>query len=84
MSKSTKQLRKDRPAKMTVFWCDRCGRSINSNDEKDHFHSEQCGCCRKYKQIDGDWGYCKSRESVYGGRLMFEHDSCSKWSEGEW
>ena len=35
--------------------------------------------CVKYRKIDTDWGWCKSRESVYGGRIMFEHDTCSKW-----
>ena len=45
---------------------------------------EQCGGCRKYKKLDTDWGWCKNHESVYCGRLMFEHDTCSKWVEGSW
>jgi hypothetical protein len=36
-------------AHLTVIWCDRCGRAVNLNDEKDHFHDEQCGACRMYK-----------------------------------
>ncbi len=82
--KPTAQLKKEMPAWLTVHWCDRCGRAVNENDERDHFHAEQCGCCKKYKRMDTDWGYCRNRESVYGGRLMFEHDTCSKWVEGKW
>ena len=67
-----------------VIWCDRCQRVINTNDEKTHFHAEQCGGCRKFSRVDGDWGHCCNRESVYCGRLMFEHDTCSKWLKGEW
>jgi hypothetical protein len=71
-------------ARLTVIWCDRCGRAVNRNDEKDHFHIEQCGGCRKYRAIDTDWGWCKNHESVYCGRLVFEHDTCSKYVEGKW
>jgi ribosomal protein S27AE len=71
-------------ARLSVIWCDRCGRSVNRADEKDHFHREQCGGCRKYKKINTDWGWCKNLESVYCGRPMFEHDTCSKFIEGEW
>ena len=71
-------------ARQTVVWCDRCRRAVNEHDERDHFHSEQCGGCRKYKAVDGDWGWCKNHHSVYCGRLMFEHDTCSRWVEGKW
>ena len=71
-------------ARLTVIWCDRCGRAVNTNDERDHFHIEQCGGCRKYKKLDTDWGWCKNHESVYCGRLMFEHDTCSKYEPGRW
>ncbi len=84
MSKTSRELREEQPAWLTIFWCDRCGRTINRNEEKDHFHSEQCGGCRKWKVIDSDWGYCQSHESVYGGRRTYEHDTCSKWLKGEW
>jgi hypothetical protein len=40
-----------------LYWCDRCGKAINQNEDKNHFHAEQCGCCKKYRQIDLDWGY---------------------------
>lgn len=83
MSKSSKQLREENPVFLTMFWCDRCGRLVNSNEERDHFHREQCGDCVKFKAVDSDWGYCRSHESVYAGRKMFEHDTCSKWVEGE-
>jgi hypothetical protein len=67
-----------------VIWCDRCGQAVNTHDERDHFHSEQCGGCRRFKRDDADRGHCTNRESVYCGRLMFEHDTRSKWLEGEW
>jgi hypothetical protein len=76
-------LRLDRDRR-NVFWCDRCGRVVNSNDEREHFHIEQCGACRKFRKIDKDWGWCVNRESVYCGRPMFEHDTCSKYVEGKW
>ena len=82
--KTINELRKEKPVWLTVFWCDRCNRAINQNEDKNHFHSEQCGCCKKFKTLDTDWGYCSSHESVYGGRKMFEHDTCSKWIEGKW
>ena len=71
-------------AHQTVIWCDRCKRAINLNDERNHFHIEQCGGCRKYKRVDTDWGWCKNHASVYCGRLMFEHDTCSAYVEGKW
>ncbi|PQO41841.1 hypothetical protein C5Y96_00265 [Blastopirellula marina] len=71
-------------AHLTVIWCDRCSRAVNTNDERDHFHAEQCGGCRKFKRVDTDWGWCRNHESVYCGRLMFEHDTCSQWLEGTW
>ena len=70
-------------AHLTVIWCDRCHRAVNTNDEKDHFHAEQCLLCAKFKPIDVDWGWCRNHESVYCGRLMFEHDTCSKWMQGK-
>jgi hypothetical protein len=84
VAKSLHDLKREQPPLLTVFWCDRCNRSINANEERDHFHDEQCGGCRKFKSIDSDFGYCRSLDSVYGGRLMFEHDTCSKWVEGKW
>jgi hypothetical protein len=84
MSKTKRELKTEQPVWLTIFWCDRCGRAINRNEEKDHFHPEQCGGCKKFKRIDSDWGYCRSHTSVYGGRLMFERDTCSKRVEGEW
>ena len=79
--KTLNQLREERPTLLTVFWCDRCGHSINQNENKDHFHAEQCGGCKKFRQIDADWGYCSSHNSIYSGRQMYEHDTCSKWVE---
>jgi hypothetical protein len=69
---------------LTVIWCDRCGRAVNTHDERDHWHAEQCGACRKYQKINTDWGWCKHHDSVYCGRLMFEHDTCAQWVEGKW
>jgi len=83
MSKSLKELRESHPLHLTIFWCDRCNRAINSNEE-DHYHDEQCGGCKKFKRVDHDFGYCSSHESVYSGRKTFEHDTCSKWVEGKW
>jgi len=83
-SKSLKELRAEKPAHLTVFWCDRCDKLINTNEDKTHFHAEQCGSCKKYRQIDSDYGYCSSHKSVYAGRKMFEHDTCSKWEKGKW
>lgn len=81
--KTLKELREEQPVRLSVFWCDICSRTINANDEPEHFHDEQCGECKKYRQTDADWGYCSSHQSVYGGRKMFEHDGCSKWIQGK-
>lgn len=80
---SLAKLRETMPPRLGVYWCDRCGRAINANEESDHFHFEQCGGCHKFRRLDADWGYCSSHEGVYGGRFMFEHDTCSKWVEGQ-
>ncbi|QDV39279.1 hypothetical protein [Tautonia plasticadhaerens] len=64
-------------ARMNAYWCDRCGRVVDSDREPYHFHLEQCGGCRMFRRIDEDWGWCRNRKSVYCGRLMFEHDTCS-------
>jgi hypothetical protein len=74
----------DVPALLVVIWCDRCNRAVNTHDEREHFHGEQCGGCKKYRRVDSDWGHCANHESIYCGRLMFEHDTCSKWVEGRW
>ena len=84
MSKSSRELSDEQPVWLTVFWCDRCSRAVNSNEEREHFHEEQCGGCLKFKRVDSDWGYCRSHVSVYGGRRMFEHDTCSQWEQGSW
>ena len=67
----------------SLIWCDQCDRVVDRK-ETDHWHAEQCGGCVKYKKVDADWGWCENHWSVYCGRLMFEHDTCSKWIEGEW
>jgi len=59
MAKTSKQLRAENPAKLTLFCCDRCSRLIDSNEEPEHFHREQCGGCKKYKSKTGDWGFEK-------------------------
>ncbi len=69
--------------RLTVIWCDRCARAVNTNEEC-HFHAEQCGCCRMFRRIDTDWGWCKQRQSPYCGRRVFEHDTCASWVEGRW
>lgn len=73
-----------RTGNLHVIYCDRCTRAVNVNDEREHHHAEQCGGCRHYKRLDTDWGHCRQRQSVYCGRVMFEHDTCSKWEAGEW
>ena len=73
----------ERPFRLNVVWCDRCSRAIHVKNE-DHFHPEQCGGCKLFRRLDANWGFCSSHESVYGGRRMFEHDTCSKWEEGKW
>ena len=30
--------------------------------ERDHFHIEQCGGCRKFRKIDTDWGWCRNHD----------------------
>ena len=65
-----------------VFWCDRCQKIIEPGQF--HHHDEQCGGCQMYDKIDSDFGFCKNRESVFLGRRMFEHDTCSKHIYGEW
>jgi len=76
---SLKQLREENPVRLNVFWCDRCKQATNADDERDHFGPEQCDGWKMFRAIDGDFGYCSSYESVYGGRLMSEHDTCSRW-----
>ena len=66
------------------LWCDRCEESFDKNRDLDHLHSEQCGGCQKYRELDSDWGYCASHASIYGGRKVGEHDTCTQWKKGTW
>jgi hypothetical protein len=50
--KSLKDLKKEQPVWLTIYWCDRCGKAINQNEDKNHFHAEQCGCCKKFYWCD--------------------------------
>lgn len=69
---------------LAVIWCDRCSRLVNKREEPDHWHGEQCGGCSLFERLDADWGFCTNTQSVYCGRRMFEHDTCSQWIEGQW
>ncbi len=60
--RSWKTLRELQPVHLTLYWCDRCSRLIN-DDEDEHFHPEQCGGCRRYRRVDADWGYCSVAEA---------------------
>ena len=76
---SKRQLHKPRPVRVRENKCDRCGRT----DE--HWHEEQCGCCKMYEKIDTERGTCTSPESKFSGRRVSEHHTCSKWVwRGEW
>lgn len=43
----------------------------------------QCGGCRWFLALDGDYGLCANAASVNDGRLTFEHGGCSVHSELE-
>lgn len=36
----------------------------------------QCGGCRWYADIDGDYGFCFNQDSPNEGRITFEHGGC--------
>ena len=36
----------------------------------------QCGGCRWYAAIDGDYGFCFNQDSPNEGRITFEHGGC--------
>jgi hypothetical protein len=67
------------PRRLGVFWCDRCARAINANDERQHQHSEQCGNCSHFLRVEGTWGYCGNRAAVYCRMILFADDTCARW-----
>ena len=75
---SKRQLHKSRPVRVRENKCDRCGLI----DE--HWHEEQCGCCKMYQEIDSNQGRCTSPESKFSGRRINEHHTCSKWVKWQW
>lgn len=40
----------------------------------------QCGGCRSFLALDGDYGLCSNRLSVNDGRVVFEHGGCGQHS----
>jgi len=40
----------------------------------------QCGGCRWYAAIDGDYGFCFDQDSPNEGRITFEHGGCIQHS----
>lgn len=40
----------------------------------------QCGGCRWYAAIDGDYGFCFNQDSPNEGRITFEHGGCIQHS----
>jgi hypothetical protein len=54
-------------------------------DRPDEWYHKQCGQCRFYILLKGagaltDWGVCSNPESLFDGRVMFEHDGCEEFS----
>lgn len=38
----------------------------------------QCGGCKWFAALNGDWGICCNQESAMDGRVTFEHGGCDK------
>lgn len=49
-------------------------------EEPDGGPPPQCGGCRYFAAIDGDFGLCCNPESPMDGHVMFEHGGCPKHS----
>lgn len=43
----------------------------------------QCGGCRYFAALNGDWGICWNKISPMDGRVMFEHVGCEQHSDLE-
>lgn len=62
-------------------------RSTAAADYREEWYFEQCGGCRfwipLYGRIGNDWGVCSSGDSVFDGRVRFEHDGCDGFAVRE-
>src|SRR5690606_27761003 len=51
---------------------ERCYATNTDTDEM----TRQCGGCRWFAALNGDWGFCLNEASPHDGRAVFEHGGC--------
>lgn len=68
-------------------WVRQMHRDMDSPSYREEWLTEQCCSCKFYIRLIGllrpDWGVCSNSESKLDRTLMFEHDGCSKFVEGD-
>ncbi|HEY3323497.1 MAG TPA: DUF3027 domain-containing protein [Planctomycetota bacterium] len=68
-------------------WIKRLNRDMHSPDYKEEWSAQQCCKCRFYLRLAGklspDWGVCSNPDSACDRTVMFEHDGCGQFEEGE-
>lgn len=65
-------------------WLKVLNREQGSSRYRDEWYAEQCGACRFYVPLSGqfesDWGACTNAESPFDRSVMFEHDGCNQFA----
>ena len=65
-------------------WSRLLNRSTANPDYREEWYDEQCGGCRFWIALSGewglDWGACTCAHSRFDGRVRFEHDGCEHFS----
>ena len=59
-------------------WVERLYATSPTDDH--NWIEHQCGGCRFFGALDGDWGLCVNAASPNDGRLTFEHTGCEAHS----
>lgn len=56
-------------------------RDAESPKDEHNYVEHQCGGCKFFGDLDGNWGLCWNARSPQDGRLVFEHNGCTEHSE---
>jgi hypothetical protein len=70
-------------------WSENLNRSTADPEYREDWYMQQCGACTFWFPLAGkmgaDYGACANARSPFDGRVRFEHDGCTEYSDaGKW